>query len=333
MVTRVSLRKTEAFSLKKTGEGKTVFITGGGGRVGRSLARALVRKGYTVRALSHNKEFVRTMPAGVVPYVADITNKKILSEACKGVDLVFHLAAVVSEYKVSTQKLMEVNVTGTRNVLEAARLNGVGHVIFTSSVDVYGHARKEPLTEESELKPNDKYGYSKMLAEQEMAKFQDKVDYTILRMAAIYGRGFEGSYFKLFKAIREGKAYLIGSGKNHLALIHIEDVINAFIMAAENVKESRNLYNLSDGYPYTQAELFNMVADILKVERPKKHISPIIVNLVAKNRGLDSDELRFLMSDRIIDIGKVKKDLGFKPSVGIQDAGLDMLSDFLSRQK
>ena len=102
------------------------------------------------------------MPAGVVPYVGDLSNKKVLNEACKDVDLVYHLAAIVSEYKEPTKKLMEVNVGGTENVLDACRRNGVEQLIFTSSIDVYGRVRDDVLTEESALNPTDKYGYSKI---------------------------------------------------------------------------------------------------------------------------------------------------------------------------
>ncbi len=322
--------KDELFNLKKSGKGKVVFVTGGGGRIGRSLSRALVRNGYMVRALSHDRDFMHTMPAGVVPYVGDLNNKKVLSEACRGADIVYHLAAVVSEYKEPTKTLMDVNVSGTENVLEACRKNGVGHLIFTSSVDVYGRARDEALTEESTLNPTDKYGYSKALAERKILEYGDKIDYTILRMATIYGSGFEGSYFKLFKAIKTGKAYIIGDGKNNLAIVNIEDVLSALLLVAEEKKGNRNVYNLSDGVKYTQEGLIGLAAEMLKVEKPKKHISQLVVNLVAKSRGLDSDELRFLMSNRIIDISKIKKELGWRPSIDVRDATIDMVRNFLS---
>ena len=319
------------FNLKKSGDGKTVFMTGGGGRIGRSLSRALIRNGYTVRALSHDKEFIHTMPAGVVPYVGDLSDKKLLNDACRGVDIVYHLAAIVSEYRESTKTLMDVNVGGTENVLEACRKNGVGHFIFSSSLDVYGRVRQEVLEEESMLNPTDKYGYSKAMAERKILEYGDKIDYTILRMATIYGTGFESSYFKLFKAIKTGKAYIIGDGKNSLSMINIEDVLSAMLLAAERKASNRNVYNLSDGVKYTQEGLMNLAADLLKAERPTRHISQLVVSLVAKSRGLDSDELRFLTSNRIVDIGKAKKELGFEPSVDIKDGAVDMVRDFLSR--
>ncbi len=328
----MSLNKAAAgFTFEKKGEGKTAFITGGGGRLGRSLARALQRSGYTVRALAQTKDFMHNMPGGVVPYVGDITNKKVLAEASKGADVVFHLAAIVSEYKANTTDLMRVNVHGTANVLEACRANGVAHLVFASTVDVYGSNRNELLTEESKLKPNDKYGYSKMLAEKELEKYSDKIDYTVFRMAAIYGREFAAPYFKMFRAIKEGKAYIIGDGSNHLALIHIDDVVNAYMLAETQRKSSRSIYNLSDGVDYTQQGVLNLVADMLKVERPTRHISSLVVKLLARRRNLDSDELRFIMSNRLIDTAKVRKELGFKPTVGIKEGGMELIKEFLAK--
>ncbi len=152
-------------------------------------------------------------------------------------------------------------------------------------------------------------------------------------MAAIYGKEFAGPYFKVFKAIKEGKAYIIGDGNNHLSLVNIDDVVNAYMLSEHKRKASRNVYNLTDGVPYTQQQLFNIVADMLKSERPSRHISPIVVRLLAKRRGLDSDELRFIMSNRIVDTAKVKKELGFRPTVDIKDGTMDLIKEFLKNGK
>lgn len=319
------------FSFNKKGEGKTAFVTGGTGRIGQGLIRALQRDGYKVRLLAKTKDFLQRVPSGVVPYVGDITNKKVLMEGLKGVDVVYHLAAVVSEYKASTDTLMQVNVAGTTNVLDACRQNGVGHLVFASTVDVYGSNRDDVLTEESKLKPTDKYGYTKMLAEKEIQKYSDKIDYTIFRMAAIYGKDFAAPYFKMFKAVKEGKAYIIGKGDNHLALVHIDDVVNAYMLAETSRTGSKNIYNLTDGVAYTQEGLLDLVADMLKVERPKRHIGALMVKLLAKRRNLDSDELRFIISNRVVDTQKIRKDLGFRPSVDMKDGGMELIKEFLKK--
>ncbi len=322
----------EGKGIEKGKGSKTAFVSGGGGKVGMALSKALLENGYKVHALSHQKDFVHTMPAGVIPFVGEITDEKIINEACRGVDVVFHLAAIVSEYKAPTKRLLEVNVEGTKNVLEACRRNGIKHIIFSSSIDVYGRTRKEKLTEESRLRPEDKYGYSKMLAEKEVHRYGNRIGYTILRVAAIYGNGFERSYFKLFEAVKDGKAYIIGDGNNSLALVHIDDVVNAFMLSAEKRNSINKVYNVGDGVAYTQSGLMDKVAGMLGVEKPRRHISPVVVKLVARSRGLDSDELRFLMSDRIIDISAIKRDLGFNPRVNIDQAGLGLVKDFIKKR-
>jgi nucleoside-diphosphate-sugar epimerase len=307
-------------------------VTGANGRVGRELVKALIKKGDIVRAVVREKSHIVELPNGVIPYIGDISQQRILDDACQGADNVFHLAAAVSEYRYKTEELMKANVIGTRNVLDAAEKGGVKHVIFTSTVDVYGRKRRDVLTEESELRPSDKYGYSKMLAENIVKEYSNTVPYTILRLATIYGPGFEGPYFKVFKALQENKVYLIGNGQNHLALVHIYDALQALILPKifENISKNK-IYNVTDGNSYTQEFLFNMAADMLNVPRPKKRASEFIVRLIAKSRGLDTDELRFLTSNRIIDISKIKNELNYRPMVEMRVGMGELVSAYLKK--
>jgi UDP-glucose 4-epimerase len=280
------------------------------------------------------KEFVVELSSGVVPFLGDINDSGVLAEACKGVDNVFHLAAIASEYKATTEEIMRVNVDGTRNVLEACEENGVQHFVFPSTLDVYGHRRKELLSEESRLIPKDRYGLSKVLAEQVIQRYSATVPSTIFRIATIYGRsGFEPPFFKVFKIIEEQKAYLIGNGQNKLSLINLYDVLQAMVLAKSNTISNGKIYNLTDGISYTQEYLFDLAADLLKVPRPSRHISALIVNLVAKRRGLDSDELRFLTSNRMVNISKVENELGYRSMVRIEDGTKELVDEFLNQKR
>ncbi len=310
---------------------KDALVTGASGRLGTRLIKELVDRGIKVRALVSKKESLIGLPSGVVPFVGDIKDKKVLNEACEGVDTVFHLAAVVSQYKVPVKELVRVNVDGTNDVIEACKTNRVRHIIFASSVDVYGNNRKEILTEESKTKPTDMYGHSKMMAE-DIVK-ESPIPYTILRFAAIYGPGFEKSFFKIFRVIKEEKAYIIGNGSNHLPIIHVNDAVQALIFSGMNSEALNKIYNVSDGEEHTQEELFNVAADMLKVEKPKKHMSALVVKIFAKKRGLDSDELRFITCDRKISIEKITKDLGYKPKVSILKGSEELIREFNSKHK
>ncbi|MGC9099436.1 MAG: NAD-dependent epimerase/dehydratase family protein [Candidatus Micrarchaeia archaeon] len=327
-----SEKKSEAKKEEKPEEKKTIdLVTGANGRLGKELVKALLKKGDIVRALVKSKDYIIELPPGVIPYIGDISQEHVLDDACKDADNVFHLAAAVSEYKYTTEELLKTNVEGTRNVLEAAEKGGVKHLIFTSTIDVYGRKRRELLTEESPLKPTDKYGYSKMLAENIVKEYSSTLPHTIFRIATIYGPGFEGPYFKVFKALEERKVYFVGSGENHLALVHIYDALQGILLARLKEESRNKTYNLTDGNAYTQKELFNLAADLLKVPRPTKHASEFIVRLIAKSRGLDTDELRFLTGNRVVDISKIRNELGYKPMVDIKVGTAELVSSYLKK--
>lgn len=310
---------------------RVCFITGADGRLGARLARRLVEENCEVRCLVINKELMNRLPAGCIPFVGNLSDTHVLEGACKGVDVVFHLAALLRSAEAATREFMEVNVRNTRNLLEVCEKSKIKHIIFTSTLDVYGRIRKETLTEESKPKPTDKYGYSKMLAEEEITK--SSVPYTILRMATIYGPKFEADFFKIFRIIKEGKAVVIGNGKNHLALIHVDDVVEALLEVEENKKSLGKIYNLSDGVAYTQESLLGIAADMLGVKKPRRHIPELMVRLLARQRNLNSDELRFMTSNRVIDISKIKRELGFSPKVDIAVGGRELINMFFERSK
>lgn len=306
---------------------EVVLVTGGTGRLGRHITDALIRKNMEVRVLVQKEGDAIRASAGTIPYLGDIADKKAMERACEGVDIVIHLAATVSQYRSGLREIMKTNTLGTRNMADAARKAGVNRIIFASTLNVYGKTRDGVLTEDSALKPTDSYGQSKLLAEHEI--INSEIDYTIFRMATIYGPGFENSFLKVFKAVKEKKAFIVGSGMNNLALVHIADVVRAFELVFDKRRESRNkIYNISDGRNYTQEYLLTLAANTLGVDKPKKHINTMVAKMVAKAKGLDPDEIRFITSNRIIDISKAEKELGFKPKESVESGAAYLLNRF-----
>jgi len=297
--------------------------------MGRALCRALIEKGYSVRAQVKEKEEIGKLPAGVVPFIGLLSDMSMLEEATAGVDFVIHLAGIVGVTGTKFSDLLDTNTVGTANVASACKISGCTRILFPSSIDVYGRYRKEVLTELSEPKPSDNYGFTKLGAENKI--IESGMAYTIFRISTIYGPEFEASFFKIFKAIIEGKLAIIGDGKNHLSLVHINDVVRAFLLAIENPVAKNQIYNLSDGVAYTQEGLMDTAADLLHAERPKRHINKMLVAVIAKAHHLDSDELRFLTSNRVLDITKIRSQLGFEPSVDINKGGGELVKMFLER--
>ena len=297
--------------------------------MGRALCRALIEKGYSVRAMVKEKEDIGKLPAGVVPFIGLLSDVSALEDATAGVDFVIHAAGAVGVTGKKFSDLLETNTVGTANVVSACKNSDCTRILFPSTTDVYGRYRKEVLTELSEPKPSDKYGLTKLGAENKI--IESGRAYTIFRVSTVYGPEYEASFFKVFKAIIEGKLAIIGNGKNHLSLVHINDVVRAFLLAIENPAAKNQIYNLSDGVAYTQEGLMNTAADLLHAERPKRHVNKMLVAVIAKAYHLDSDELRFLTSNRVLDITKIRSQLGFEPSVDINKGGGELVKMFLEK--
>ncbi len=309
-----------------------ILVTGATGRLGRRLVTALLEEGNTVKALVMDKEEIRTITPGVIPIIGKLSDTKALEEACADADVVFHLAAALGESKAETGELVRVNVEGTENLLRPCIKSGVQHLIFTSAVDVYGKRRAGALTEESDTRPSGKYGYSKMLAEK--AVDDSGVPHTILRVGNIYGHGYENSFFKLFRAVKEEKVAIIGTGNNHLSLINVDDVVRALMLVKDRRYDTiGKVYNLSDDAHFTQSDLMNVAAEALGVEKPSRHVSEFLVSMIARQRDLDSNELRLLTSDLKVDSSKIKKELGFVKKVEIHEGIRKMVDDFIDASK
>jgi nucleoside-diphosphate-sugar epimerase len=171
-----------------------------------------------------------------------------------------------------------------------------------------------------------------MLAEKAVA--ESGVPHTILRVGNIYGQGYEPSFFKFFKAISEQNIAIIGTGRNHLSLINVEDVVRALLLVRDRRDVTTGeIYNLSDDEHFTQSDLINSAAEALGVEKPKRHVSEFLVSMIARQRDLDSNELRLLTSDLMIDSSKIKKELGFSKELHIRDGIKEMVKEFIDASR
>ncbi len=321
---------------------KTIdLITGASSALGAELASRLVAEGHEVRAILRlnpkNVEEWRGIPAGVKPYVADLTlpsekDKTNLKEACAGVDNVFHIAAAVYNYKNTVDTLMRVNVMATENLLSyLAKANPKRsiHLIFASSVSVYGYGREGLLTEDSQVKPKTPYARSKYIAEQVIQSYclaNPNISYTTLRLGTIYGDGYEKpSFCRVFRLIRRGEMRYIGNGENHLTLIEMHDAVDAFVLAMKRKESHGKVYNLTDGMPHTQKRLFSLAAKYMHAQPIKKSMHPILARIARHSKKINADEFDFLISNRVIDIDRIRRDLGFSPKARIEKEGVAMI--------
>ncbi len=330
----------------KRKEHKVALVTGATSGLGIALVNRLFLDGWEIRVIIRSKpednpEW-RKLPPGVKPYVCDLSASddntvKSLREACSAVGTIFHLASVPQSGRYKLDNYINTNVIGTESILRAWIDSNTDegqnmHIIYASSTAVYGHHRKgETITEDSETKPDGPYGESKLMTEQvikALAAANKRISYTIFRMSVIYGSGYEYSFNRIFKMLKEGKMRILGDGNNHLTLISVDDVVDAMIAAAGRQNGVNGIFNITDGSKYTQLELIGMAAKMLRVPGPTSKVNATLAKIMARAKGIDQAQIRFLLSDRIVSIDKARKELGFTPRHTIDGDGKAMVSEF-----
>jgi nucleoside-diphosphate-sugar epimerase/SAM-dependent methyltransferase len=242
-----------------------VAITGGTGFIGSRLALKCLERGDRVKVLglqntqaeSENTVELKQNHVEVVP--VSVMDRVGLFRELSDVDAVFHLAAAQHEMNVPDQHFYNVNVEGTRNVLEASVENGVRRFVHGSTIGVYGIV-EGLIDENTPCNPENIYGVTKLEGEKLALSFQEKLPVSVIRIPEVYGPG-DRRLLKLFKAIQKNRFFMIGSGKNLHHLIYVDDLIQAFFLAAEREEALGEVFLLAGESAVSSNE---MVATIAK---------------------------------------------------------------------
>lgn len=250
-----------------------VLITGGTGFIGSRLALRCLERGDQVKVLSQvnnsyeekNRNLIASRGADVV--VGSLTDKTHVQRVCENQDLVFHLAAAQHEVNVPDQVFRDVNVEGTRNLLEAAEMAGVKRFVHGSTIGVFGD-RQGCIHEDMLCQPDNIYGITKLEGENIVRSFQDRLPSVIIRISETYGPG-DKRLLKLVKTIKKGLFFMIGSGKNLHQPIFVDDLIDGFFQASESPAAVGNTFLLVGENPITTNQMVNVIADQLHVKRPR----------------------------------------------------------------
>lgn len=208
-----------------------VLITGGSGFFGQQVALAFLAQGERVRILDVQDIDDPAFAAQVEFVKGDVCDAEIVTRAMQGIDTLYHNASVLPIAKAG-KGYEDINVGGTRVVLEAAQAAGVRRIIYTSSSAPYGIPAILPLTEESPFAPIEAYGRSKRRAEEVCEEFRAKgLNISIARPRTISGPGRLGIFSILFDWIHSGKAvYILGNGKNRFQFLDGRDLVDAFVL-------------------------------------------------------------------------------------------------------
>ncbi len=265
-----------------------------------------------------------------------------LLRGCEGCDVVFHVAAALGP-NADARTLFRVNVDGTENVLRAAASAGVGRVVFTSSVAVYGEAAPEGAEEEIPLHPSGPYGESKMRAEALCLRYMQErgVHVTILRPCFVYGPGDPYFLPTAVSVLRGGWFPVVDGGRLPVDLVHVEDVAKAHLLAATAPQAAGRAYNVTDGRRRTLRELLELGARALGVRVrlvpvPRSLVGPgaVVLRTLAKlfqipgRELLTPENLRAMCAPHHFSIARARRELGYEPTRQVEEEVEELLREF-----
>lgn len=297
-----------------------VLVTGGTGFFGANLVRNLSRRGHFVRVLDCVPLAGRAESVEMV--TGDVRDAELVAGAAEDVDYIVHCVAVQPVSRSRRSVFKDVNVTGTRNVLDAARRHAVRRVVHVSSSAVYGLPRETPITEATPFNPVCDYGRSKVASERlcRRARSQGQ-DVVILRPRVLLGEGRLGIYHLLFNWIADKKpVFLIGAGDRPFQALSVHDLVSACLLALFGATPNED-FNLG------AAEYASFRADVNALLRhagsPKRVIAVPAVLAKTGLWALDTLDLspltawHYLTADAafFFDCSKAEQMLGWKPQV------------------
>lgn len=280
---------------------KKILVIGGSGFVGSLLLKNLTDCNVSNLDKRPSPFFNK------ITEIGNVLDKEKLKISLKNVETVVLLAAEHKDNVSPVSLYYDVNVNGTKNVLDAMDFNGVKNLIFTSSVAVYGLNKKCP-NEFSDPDPFNHYGQSKFKAENLIKEWynnniNDK-SVTIVRPTVIFGERNRGNVFNLLAQIKSGRFLMIGKGKNKKSMAYVENVVAFIKDRLLTRKIGLEIYNYIDKPDFTMNELTLLVQKIVGVNIIGIKI-PYIIGLVF---GYAFDLLAFILKRKLpISSVRVKK--------------------------
>ena len=258
-----------------------ILVTGGGGFLGQALCRGLVERGH--RVVSFNRgNYPVLAQLGVGQVQGDLADAHALIHAADGVEAIFHNAAKAGAWG-SYESYHSANVVGTRNVLEACRIHGIGKLVHTSTPSVThrathpvegGSADDVPYGENFQAP----YAETKAIAEKAVLAANGPGLATVaLRPRLIWGPGDLQLVPRLAERARSGRLRIVGDGRNRVDTTYIDNAAQAHFDAFEHLAVGAacagRAYFISNGEPRPMGELLNALLDAVGAPRVDKHLS------------------------------------------------------------
>ena len=314
------------------------LVTGASGFLGSHLVRQLLRCGYRIRGLVKPDTDVKDLEKlGIETVRGNLLDKDAVDIATRGIERVYHCAAVLPG-KGSETEIWNVNVIGTKNLLDACLKYDVQRVVYVSTDSVYGDGDNPDSVEESPTNPEYLYegNYPRSKLEGERIVFayyrDNSLPVSIIRPCLMYGPG-ESSGNDILKHWASKRIHFpIDGGRAKLSLLYVGDAARAMILAGSRGEAIGQCYNISDGIPYSKREILKIMSETFGKRKillsvPAKYlcyaismVNPVIKWFYPNNSlWLDKRHIMFFAHNHVINISKAKNELGYYPKILLRE--------------
>jgi nucleoside-diphosphate-sugar epimerase len=298
-----------------------LLVTGATGFLGSRVVRLAIDRGHDIRAMARAESATKGLGLHINQIcVADLASPESLDHAVENINAIVHCAAVTSETAVRREDYFQINVEGTRRLIETARKAGIRRWIQISSVSAH-----EAMTS--------LYGKTKFEADKIVRA--SGLDWTILQPSIIYGPGERGIVARTIRTMRRLPVLpIIGSGGELIRPIHVDDVARAALDCLESPQTIGKTYMLGGADEVTLKEFLKRLGAAAGVHRPAFHLpiglaltTAFVLEFLTKRPPLTVDNVLGVKHVRRVDIAPAEKDFAFKAR------GLDEGLRFLHKTK
>ncbi|MBF2018243.1 MAG: NAD-dependent epimerase/dehydratase family protein [Rivularia sp. T60_A2020_040] len=302
------------------------LVTGANGFTGSHLVKALQQRGDSVVGLVRkSSNLTRLKNTEIQLVIGDITDRNALRQAMKDVDTVFHTAAFVELGLVDAAQMQRVNVEGTQAVLEVAKEMEISKMVYCSTIGIYGDTKGEVIDETFERTQehfSSAYDSTKYKAQQ----LVDNYAVTGLPVVSVMPSGILGAddphFGPVFKLFLQGKLKFWVGGDRITGVVHVDDLVNAMILAAEK-GEGGEHYIISAG-EVPSREMFEIISKQTGISTPAEVPQPIvrvignildpIGKILSWNPPIGKERVHYLYDRCVrVDASKAREKLGWQP--------------------
>jgi len=296
----------------------SLLITGATGFVGGNLLKLLETSDFKICVLS------RQQHPDYETIVCDLGQKQIPTSAIASVDTVFHLAGFAHDLRDASKVehlYRAINVNATVQLAELAAQQGVQRFVFVSSVKAGGGTIVgRCMTEEDKGEPQGIYGSTKREAELKLLEIgrQSCMHVSIVRPSLVYGPGVKGNLAKMRSGIEKGWFPPLPETGNHRSMIHVDDLVRALLLVAEDDRANGEIFIATDGVPHSSRKIYEAICQQVDKTVPRWSVPKFLFDGVASVSSRFRYKVEKLLGDECYSSTKLES-LGFRAERTLKD--------------